>query len=248
MTVTHEDLMAFADGELHGADKARVVAALAAEPDLQVVIDNHRALASRLSAAYAPVLDEPVPARLTQAAQTQPSADNVVSLGAVRAMRTPGQWSVREWSAMAAALLVGVIVGGQALRPDNAIDASNGALEARGALARALDTQLAADKGAVRIGVTFRTSSGDTCRTFAADGGALLGLACSDGGEWHVDMAMTSDGLPSTEFRMANVEIPRAILSRIEGMIQGEPLDAEQEKAARDRHWVSQTATDLTRR
>ncbi len=239
MSVTHEDLMAYADGELDGADKARVEAAIAAAPDLRAVVDGHRALRSRLSAAYAPVVEEPVPARLLDAVRAQPAMDNVVSLGAARAKRTPGQWQAREWAAMAAALLVGVIVGGQALRPASAIVAANGGLEARGALARALDTQLAADQGAVRIGVTFRTIDGDTCRTFAAQGGGLNGLACKENAKWRVDMAMRGESRPATEFRTAAAETPPEVLARVDAMIAGEPLDAVQEKDARARRWTA---------
>ncbi len=239
MTVTPEDLMAYADGELDGAAKARVEAAIAADPALRAVVVDHRKLRGRLSAAYAPVLDEAVPARLVQAAQAKPATDNVVAFGAARAKRLPPQWSAREWGAMAAALLVGVIVGGQALRPQGGVVAENGALEARGALARALDTQLAADAGAVRIGVTFRTIDGDICRTFAADGGALNGLACKEDDEWRVDVAMRGETRPATEFRTAAAETPPEVLARVDALIAGEPLDATQEKAARDGKWLA---------
>ena len=235
MTVTSEELMAYADGELEGADKARVEAALADAPDLQARVEKHRALRGSLAVAYAPVLDEPVPARLVNAAKAAPVVDNVVPIGAARARRP---WGVREWGAMAASLVVGLLVGAQALRPDaGPIVASDGALEARGALARALDTQLAADNGAVRIGVTFRTQAGETCRTFAADAGALNGLACHEDARWRVDMAMRGEARPATEFSTAGSETPAAVLSRVEALIAGDPLDAAAEKAARDRRW-----------
>ena len=235
MTVTSEDLIAFADGELEGEDKARVEAALADAPELRAVVEKHRTLRGSLAAAYAPVLDEPVPARLLDAVRTTASTDNVVPIGAARARRP---WSVREWGAMAASLVVGLLVGAQALRPDGGpIVASRGALEARGALAHALDTQLAADNGAVHIGVTFRTQAGETCRTFATDAGALNGLVCRADARWRVDMAMRGEARPVTEFSTAGSETPTAVLARVEALIAGDPLDAAAEKAARDRRW-----------
>ena len=236
MSVTEEELMAYADGELTGADKARIEAALADAPDLRAAVEKHRALRGQLASAYAPVLDEPVPSRLVDAVQSKAAADNVVSIGAARTRR---QWSVREWGAMAASLMVGLLVGAQALRPEaGPIVATNGALEARGALARALDTQLAADAGAVRIGVTFHTRAGDTCRTFAADAGALSGLACREDARWRVDMAMRGEAHPATEFSTAGSETPPAVLARVEALMNGDPLDASAEKAARDRRWM----------
>ena len=49
-------LMAYADGELAAADAARVEAAIAVDPALARIVDDHRALRARLSDAFAGVL------------------------------------------------------------------------------------------------------------------------------------------------------------------------------------------------
>jgi hypothetical protein len=138
---------------------------------------------------------------------------------------------------MAAALLVGVLLGAQSLRGGDLVSVADGGLVARGALARALDDQLAGDAGAVRIGVSFRTADGGACRTFSAEAGAFNGLACKDDATWRIDMAMRGEKHPATEFRTAAAETPTAILERAEAMMAGEPLDAVGERAARDAGW-----------
>ncbi|KAF0174467.1 MAG: hypothetical protein IV086_18525 [Hyphomonadaceae bacterium] len=237
MSVTQEQLMAYVDGELHGAELALVEAALVADAEARATVERHRAMRAKLSGAFAPVLDEPVPQRLIDAAKPAAISAEVVDLAAARTKKT--QWSTREWGAMAACLMVGLLFGAGALRrPDGMVVASNGALEARGALARALDMQLASDEGrAVRIGVTFRDGDGDACRTFSADGGSLNGLACRENGEWRVEMAVSGARRAPTEFRTAAVETPPAVLTLVEDKIAGNALDAKAERAARDGGW-----------
>lgn len=65
MSVTDEDLMAFADGELSGADAERVSAAIATDPALAARIEDERRLRTMLGQHLAPVAAEPVPENLT---------------------------------------------------------------------------------------------------------------------------------------------------------------------------------------
>lgn len=65
MGVTDEELMAFADGELSGADAERVSAAVSADPGLTARIEDERRLRTMLGDHLAPVAAEPVPESLT---------------------------------------------------------------------------------------------------------------------------------------------------------------------------------------
>jgi hypothetical protein len=69
--ITEELLMAYADGELdgaeHAADRARIELAMRADPNVARRIESHRALRRQLGATFEPVLDEPVPDRLLAA-------------------------------------------------------------------------------------------------------------------------------------------------------------------------------------
>ena len=75
MTPDDEMLMAYADGELDPLAAKRVEREIAANPELAATIEAHRALRRRLGAAFAPVLDAPVPDRLAALLET-----NVIAL------------------------------------------------------------------------------------------------------------------------------------------------------------------------
>ncbi len=230
MSVSEERLMAFADGELSGAERAEIEAALANDAALRERLAVHRRLRTRLSAAFDGVMDEPAPARLT-AALSPPSAPEVVSLAERRRVR----WAAREWGAIAASTVLGLVVGvGVMNARAPLIAADGGGLVARGALAHALDTQLAADEaGTVRIGLSFRARDGRYCRTFDLTQGGAAGLACRANEGWNVAMAVASAG--GGEVRQAGA--PAEILTAVEGMIAGEPLDGAGEERARADRW-----------
>jgi hypothetical protein len=226
-----EKLIAFIDGELKGTEEEEHIArALTENSELHARWQAHMALRGRISKAYEPVLDEPVPARLLAATQGTVREAEVVDLGA----RRRAKWSVREWGAMAASLAGGLIIGLGAMNAQTPLIAVTGdGMSARGALAQALDTQLASDEaGDVRIGLSFRAQDGGYCRTFELTEQATAGLACRDDGAWRV--AMTS---AHAEGEVRQAAASEEILAAVERMIQGEPLDAEGEAQVRDAGW-----------
>lgn len=228
MSVDEEKLIAYADGELPDADRAEIERALESDAELRRRLDAHLRLRRRLSAAFDGALQEPVPERLTKMAR---GGAPVVDLADRRA-RT---WSVREWGALAASLAAGVVLGVgvmSANTPMIAVTADG--MAARGTLARALETQLAADEtDAVRIGLTFRTEEGGYCRTFDIVRNATAGLACRDEDGWNV--AVTAAHAGGGEVRMAST--PPEVLAVVDAMIIGAPLDATAEAEARDARW-----------
>lgn len=233
MRIDDAMLMAYADGELEAAARAEVEAAIAADPALQARVEAHRALRTTVSGAYAGVADEPVPDRL--ATMLRPRAE-VVDFAAAKALREgpPPARRWPQWAAIAATLVVGVLAGRMIeLGPQPMIDAAGGALVARGELARALDTQLAASGGVV--GLSFRNRAGDYCRTFRA--GEVAGLACREGNRWGVQMAVAAAPAAAGDYRMAGSETPPEVLRAVEAAIEGEPLDSRAEAAARARGW-----------
>jgi hypothetical protein len=232
MSIDNEKLIAFADGELKGAERAEVEAALAADPALRAKLEKHKRLRKQLSAAFDSTLDEPMPAHLRALIEPQaPAAAPVIDLAERRAAR----WSVREWGALAASTVFGLFLGVGVMHAQAPMVATSEAgLVARGALAQALETQLASDEaGAVRIGLSFRNQGGGYCRTFELTDGALAGLACRDGERWGLAMTAASHG--GGELRTAGA--PAEILAAVDAMIDGEVLDAESEAQARDAGW-----------
>jgi hypothetical protein len=235
MTIDDATLMAYADGELSPEERAEIERAAAGDAGLRLRIEEHRRLRASLSGAYADVMDEPVPERLlTAASGAAPRQAEVVDLSARREAKA--RWSVREWGAMAASLVGGLVIGLGAMNTQSPMIAVTAdGLNARGALERALNTQLASDEaGAVRIGLSFRAVDGEYCRTFELTERGTSGIACRETEGWNV--AMTAAQGAQGDIRMAGAS--EAVLNVVATMIDGEPLDAAAETAARDAEWA----------
>lgn len=264
---TDSSLMAFADGELETEQSTQLQAALMLDNALQerlVAITQQR---ERLIAAFAPVLAEPIPDRLSQllrapaAAAPSQAAPNVVDLGAARAQkeqrdaeqalqasaprRAMPTWA--QWGGMAASVVLGVLMGSQLQPTAKGVDIGlqGGKLLAGGAIEKSLSTQLASDtrsaqgSGApVAVQLSFVDKRGHYCRTFST--GQLAGLACQDQGQWAVQQLVTAEATPhasSTDMRQASSALPRALLDAVDQHIAGDTLNADAERAARAQGW-----------
>jgi hypothetical protein len=246
MKITDEQLMAYADGELDAAAAAEVEAAIAADPALAQTVARHRALRRQLREAFAPTLDEPVPEHLmalVRAPAAQPAAAaGAAPMAEVVPLRPRRRWALPEWAGMAAALALGVALSQAFLAPTPADlrTAAGGALRADGALAQALDRQLAADNtpaGRIAVGLSFRDGSGAYCRSFVLrDPRPLAGLACRADDGWHVPITSEAE-VDTGELRQAAASLPPAVLLAVETRLAGDTLDAEAERRARDAGW-----------
>jgi len=241
MKFSDEMLMAYADGELDLVARAEIEAAIAADPEVARAVERHRALAARVQGAYRSMLVEPVPEKLA-ALVSEPAAAQVVPIGVHRKERpapAPSRPFVPQWAAIAASLAIGVLVGLFALRePAAPWEESGAGLVASADLDRALSTKLAgeADVDDVRVGISFRNRAGVYCRTFHVQREApLAGLACRDGGDWRLDVLATA-ARQEGDLRPA-AALPMAVLQAVDAAIDGEPLDAAAETAARDAGW-----------
>ena len=234
--LTDEKFFAWLDGELSGREADEVAAQVAADPALAARADEHRALAARLRGAVAPIAQAPVPAGISAVLDAQP---NVVGFADARARRearsAPPLW--KQVAAMAATLALGIVTGSM-LIPDSGspIAPEGGRLVAAASLESALYSRLAsapADEGP-RIGVTFRDSAGNICRSFTDR--AASGLACLEGGDWRIRGLVQAPEGQTTEYRMAAGTDPN-LAALIDSTIAGEPFDSEQERAALKRGW-----------
>jgi hypothetical protein len=238
MKFSDEELMAYADGELDAAQREQIERAMQDDPAVAAAVARHQSLRGDVFAAFAGVLDEPVPSRL----QPEPAVPD--ELAAARARREARRhWGLPHWAAMAASLAVGVFAGllgtRQAPSPNDALltaDAS-GRLIARGVLAEALSRQLASEPStaAVQPGISFIAKDGNYCRSFTAQ--ASAGLACRSGESWVVPLLQETEAAPQGAVRQAAAPLPPAILDAIDQRISGEALDATAERAARERGW-----------
>ena len=222
-----EDLIAYVDGELDEDAARAFTERMAADPGLAARVAQHRALRDRLRAAFEPILQAPVPERLVEAARAPPAAPPA---------RSP--WV--GWAAMAAGLALGVLIG-RGLADHGPLRVErDGALVARGELARALDSQLAADQAGrpIQVGLSFQARGGDYCRTFRASRERIAGLACHEGKRWIAKVATVDQAPPAkADYRMAAGAISPAVLAAVDAMIAGEALDQAGETAARAKGW-----------
>jgi hypothetical protein len=243
-----ETLMAYADGELDELLSAEITAAMQRDPALANRVERQRALRARVSGAFTPVLDQPLPERLLAAAQgsatplaagASPPRGEVLPFPARSTPAAP-RWRAREWMAIAASLLLGMLLSWRFLPPSQRtmIAAADGTLVARGALARALDSQLASTQrpeDPVQIGLTIRSQDGGYCRSFALRRAETAGLACRGDGEWRIPVTASAPG-SGGDMRQA-ASLPPSVLAAIQVRIAGEALDAAGEENARLGGW-----------
>ena len=244
-------LQADVDGELDAASAARIDAALAHDAALARRVQQARDVRAQLRAAFDPVLDEPVPARLS--ALLQPQSAQAATPAAPRVLPVDGggigttrRRMTRRWFVPGAALAASVALLAVALwwwQPGgDLVRMQGGQSFAAGALTRALDETLASEPKAnapVAIGLSFRSSDGRICRTFVLRSPpARAGLACHESAGWALPVlsaATPPEG--SGELRQAASALPPAVQAAVDARLRGNVFDAQQERAARDAGW-----------
>ena len=228
-----EEFYAWLDGELGAEQAARVEERVAASPELTARAAEHRRLAASLKTAFAPVMDAGVPS-------PRFASGDVIDFGAGAAGREVRArlFGIPQWAAMAATLVLGLLVGnlvsvGREMPP---VAVDGGHLVAAASLEEALDTRLASApvSNGTRIGLTFRDRSGNICSSF--QGSAASGLACRQDEQWRVQALLQGAEGQGTDYRMAAGQDPR-LAEMIATTIAGEPFDAAQERAAKDKGW-----------
>jgi anti-sigma factor RsiW len=248
MSFDDQTLMAFVDGELDAERAAAIERALAADAALSARVAVLRAQRRRVEAAFAPVLDEPMPDRLSGLLRGEaPAADGatVVPLAQARAARerrgnSAVAWGWAQWGGMAASVLIGLLLGLQfsGRGSDDGIAVRDGRLVAVGAVEHALSTQLASAAvaaPAVAVQLSFVDRDGAYCRTFST--AAVAGLACRADGSWAVHSVAAAASAPDGALRQAAAALPRAVLEAVDQRIAGNALVAAAERQARDGGW-----------
>jgi anti-sigma factor RsiW len=224
-----EQIMAYVDGELNPADRARIESLLASDPNVARLIEQQRRLRARLRSAFDPVLLEAVPSRL------------------VTALRREIRPAPPRTFAIAASTVLGIALGAALWQFDrNRLYVTDGdRTVATGALARALQHDLSGTPGrALRrasIGATFLAADGGYCRVFAVTG-SDQGVACHEGGRWVVhaiDAAHARDPV-ANGYRPAQTPFGPRTLAVVESRMVGEVLDSAAEAAARASGWQAQ--------
>lgn len=250
MSVSDQTLMAYVDGELDAPACVAIEEAMRADRDVEKRVARYRELRSRIQAAYATELSEPVPERLLAAVRPpgRSASSNVSDLQRARrpiARQSRGsnrlRW--RSMTALAASLVLAVGIGYFAWHRSQSVMVENigGSLIAEGSLAEALSNQLAGDpaSGGVQIGLSFLAKSGNYCRTFTLSGSApRAGLACRQTNRWKIlALKQLEGGAEELQYRTAGSSLPPSIIAAVQGEISGESLDRAAEIAVRRKGW-----------
>jgi anti-sigma-K factor RskA len=248
--IDDDTLQAYVDGELDAASAARIDAALAHDAVLARRVDRARDVRAQLRAVFDPVLNEPVPARLSALLQP-PSAQSATPAtspvmpagghGVTRRRTTHRRWFVPSAALAASVALLAVALwwwqpGGDLVR------VQGGQSFAAGALTHALDESLASEPKAnapVAIGLSFRSSDGHICRTFVLrTPPARAGLACHESAGWALPvLAAATPPQGGGELRQAASALPPEVQAAVDARLRGNVFDAQQERAARDAGW-----------
>jgi hypothetical protein len=229
MTVSREELAAYADGELSAEREAAVAAQIAADPALARELEAHRALKARLASHFAPIVEEPLPEALTASLRSKEA--EVVNFSAVRermeAKRTLPRWGWIAGPALAASLALAVFL-------PRSGEPATGYADAQ--LAAVLDSQLVADQqpdATTRILLSFRNGDSDICRAFSGSEG---GIACRDERGWKLEAIGEGSAGSGTDYRMAGAG-DSELLAKVQDIASGPALDAEAERRARANGW-----------
>ena len=240
-----DEIHAYVDGVLDADTSATLEADSRTDTALAARIAQQRELRTLLRAEFDPVLEEPIPQRLLDTLAGPAPGAAVMPIGAARkeGARARPVWSIREWGAIAATLMLGVLVGQMAFHSPSGppIETAQGRFVAAGFLDTALSTQLtgaAPESAAARIGLTFRAAAGEYCRTFALQTGAG-GVACRRSGRWTVELLEGTAAQPGAPggFRQASSALSPAMLGAINTLGAGDPLTAEEEKQRLGSGW-----------
>lgn len=254
MGITDQLLMAYVDGELSPDLAALILSRLETEPDLLERLEQHQRLRRELSAAYGPVMGEPLPASLAallsrEGAQAAPSqAAALFRLAKPRQGSTFSRFGV-IWPALAAAAAAVFGVGLSEARHagDPLTRSGDGRIVASGPLARSLERSLAADAagpGATKIMASFEDRSGRYCRVFegAADGHED-GVACKSDGRWQVVALANGAGAePSNGYRQASSSLTPSVAAAVDELQASSALTPEQERKAQTQQWRAEAA------
>lgn len=246
-----ETLMAFADRELDDATAAAIEKAM--QPDIASRVALFLETRIQVKEALMPVLDEPVPDRLSESVQRmidearRRSVPSHASEGArVVAFRAGDNQAMRRpqgsWIMPLAASLVAVVFGFGGYLFGFAIQNQPHGLEvagqdsplseALGQVASGEETALAGSTDRIRAVATFRDGTGSLCREFEIDSAnrsTVISVACYSDNAWAVNFAVVA---PARDGGYAPASSTEALDSYLAATGAHEPLSREDEAAA----------------
>lgn len=246
-----EELMRFADGELDDERSAAIEAALAVDEDVATRLAVFMDTRSQAKAALAPMLDEPVPAALTQSVEAmiarhkaqqpdQAEQPNVVAF-------KPRQRIVNDWRLLPIAASITAILGGVAGYAIGGAGEPQGGgnlvlgpisnpevVRLLGELPSGQEAQLAGMNTRMRSIASFSDGGGELCREFELDpqdAETIVSVACWSENAWTARFAVAAPAQESGYAPASSMESVEAYLAAI-GATETLSADAERERLA----------------
>jgi anti-sigma factor RsiW len=243
-----ETLMRFADGELDPKMAAEIERAMETDDELVPRVAFFLETRAAAQTALEPLLDEPVPAELTQAIEAMVAKKKADDLGAASVLpfrrRTANDQVVaRRWFTPIAASLTAILGGlggywlAQSEEPASAelhvAGVSASALnEALATVASGQERQLAGSNQRFRAIATFRDNTQALCREFEVDSpdrSTVVSVACRSGEQWRVAFAVAAAGGSGGYAPASSTDALDAYLSAIDAK---PPIEASEETKA----------------
>ncbi|MEM9494535.1 MAG: hypothetical protein AAGA09_00920 [Pseudomonadota bacterium] len=251
-------LSTYLDGELAEADMLAVEKAVAADPAVRARLDRLRRVDAALGAALR--LDTiSTPDRVKDMLRAPASAGranedaNSVPVRGGDVVRFPTFFRMRTALPMAAAASLALVAGYvaglmQPSSPPAPGFAIAGVVNDAHPLFSALETtpsgETVAVKGAVgeivRLLLTYRTNEGALCREFDIGDAerSLRSVACRGADAWEIKIAAAAGGITSAQaYETASAGDVSFIADYVDATMDGDPFDAEDEKAAIRAEW-----------
>lgn len=247
--VSDEELEAFATGDLPEERCEAIALLLEADADLNARLEalmDHRDRDEGIRAAFADILEQPVPTALLDSVTLASAPSNVVSLEQARQAPARQRTYWATGLSMAASLALGLIVGSQfmtglggASGDKTLVVASADGPVASTELAQVLsglpggEVKALEGAGRARMSISFRDGDGRLCRQFSVEGetAATDGAACRQGKQWRIE-AVAARAMETGEIRTASGDAAGPVLAAVDALIAGEPLDAAAEAKA----------------
>lgn len=251
MTITHETLSAYLDGELSSADMQAVEAALETDPELAIQFADIAEANEAMTSAYRPLADEPIPDHILAMVKAGTDDSNVVSLAEVKSQSSFSRWlmPIAASLAMVLGFAVGTNVNDDTISSDALYAQLTGSITQDSPLFDILEgtpsAQSVGFQGAADVLIeplmTFQAANGVYCREVRIESpnSAQKGVVCRDDEIWNIVLlTQVRKAVDTPDFRTASGNSDNYIDEMIDDLIIGIPLDLDAEASAMKQGWT----------
>tara|TARA_R110002153_G_scaffold33677_4_gene101437 strand:+ start:3621 stop:4364 length:744 start_codon:yes stop_codon:yes gene_type:complete len=240
MNISDQQLCAFLDAELPEDEMQAIRQLLLSDDDLAMRLADLAQVDEWVAANASEIDRHPVPASIRVLLQESASSDNVISLSGWRKLHN----GLSKHAALAAgiALFFGIGLGQFGQQESATLSAQLTAQQAR-----ALDNLSSGEQGelanqqTMQASLSFRNQQGQYCRQYSLSDSRVLSnsIACREGDIWRIQATSFSQ-LEQDQNVYRSATKPNAMLDTlIDQIIEGEPLNKQQELDAISKAWVN---------